>query len=158
MLTRRVLMRCLLLAVAAGSGAALLPEIAEAGPARRAERRRVKRRVRRRVRRRHRRRVRARVIAGRNHWVVPVALAVGWELNHEDRVVVVHEVRVVEVEGTRTEIVVVQGADGKNEEIAVVREDDDSNGKEEQGTALAEGDETTPGIASEEEVEIEVEE
>ena len=57
---------------------------AEAGPVRR-----HRRRVRRRIRRRHRRRVAIRMIAGRPFWVVPVGLAIGWELLHDNHVVVI---------------------------------------------------------------------
>ncbi len=89
----------------------------------------------------------------RHRWVVPVALAVGWELVHEDRVVVVKEVKVIVVEGEETEAIVTE--DG--EEILIEREDDDTNRKAEQGSTLPEGDTTTPAVETEEEVEVEVE-
>src|SRR4051794_27073784 len=56
-------------------------------------RRRVRRRVRRHVRRRIRRRVAFRMVTGRRVAVVPLAVAVGWELSLGPRVVVVREVR-----------------------------------------------------------------
>lgn len=117
--------------------------------------RRARRRVRRRVRRRIRRHVTFRMFAGRRVWVAPVALAVGWELALEtNRVVVVKETRFVERSGARVEVVVVQGADGKTEELEIVREDNADNGKHLEGSLLAENDKTTPGIEKEEDVEV----
>jgi len=89
--------------------------------------------------------------------VVPVAVAVGWELMRDDKVVVVKEVKVVEVEAEPREIVVVVHADGTQEEIEIVREDDENNAVELEGSILPEGDEKTPGIETEVEVEEEVE-
>jgi len=122
----------------------------EAGP----RARRHRRRVRRRIRRRHRRRAVRRIVNGRPVWVVPVGLAVGWELAQENRVVLVQETRIVEREGVKVEIAVVQGDDGGTSEIEIVREDTATNRKELEGSALADGDATTPGV----EVEIEVDE
>jgi uncharacterized Zn ribbon protein len=87
-------------------------------------------------------------------WVVPVGLALGWELDLGDRVVVVKETKFVVKEGTRVEVVVVQGADGKNEEIEVAREDTDDNRKSLQGTVLADGDKATPAVEADEDVEV----
>lgn len=88
-------------------------------------RRRVKRR--RRVRRRRvRRRVSWRVVRGRRRLVVPLGLAVGWELMFDDRVVVVREV-------TETRIVV-EHAQGSTETLAIVREDTDENLAELEGS------------------------
>jgi hypothetical protein len=117
---------------------------AEAGP-RAIHRRRVRRRIRRRIRRR----VVLRTIAGRRLWVVPVGLAVGWELVHENRVVVVKETKYIEVEGSKREVVIVQGSDGKTEQIEVAREDTPENSKNLEGSVLADGDKTTPGVDSE---------
>ena len=50
------------------------------------------------ARRRFRRRAVTRVMFGRRMWVVPVGLAVGWELFHSNRVVLVREIRVIERE------------------------------------------------------------
>lgn len=122
----------------------------------RAQRRRRRRRVRRRIRRRIRRRVAFRTIAGRRWWVVPAACAVGWELAWSDRAVVVKEIRVVEADGAKTEIAVVEHADGKTEEVPLVREDTKENAKEMEGTRLPDDDTTTPAVEREEEVEEEV--
>lgn len=125
------------------------------GRARRKVKRKTRRRVRRRVRRRIRRRVVWRTVGKRRALVVPVAMAVGWELAYDNRVVVVHEVKHVTVEGTKTEVVVIKNEDGTTEELAVVREDTADNGAEQQGSTLADGDTTTPAIETEEEVEVE---
>jgi hypothetical protein len=117
---------------------------AEAGP-RAIHRRRVRRRIRRRIRRR----VIFRTIAGRRVWVVPVGLAVGWELVHENRVVVVKETKYVEVGGARTEVAIVQGSDGKTEQVEVAREDTPENSKNLEGSVLPDGDKKTPGVDSE---------
>ena len=117
--------------------------------------RRARRRVRRTVRRRVRRRVTFRLVAGRRVWVAPVALAVGWEMVLDaNRVVVVKETRLVERSGSRVEVVVVQGTDGKTEELEIVRENTAENGKDLQGSVLPDADKTTPAIEKEEEVEV----
>lgn len=131
-----------------GLTALLSANEADAGP-----RQRRRRRVRRRIRRRHRRRVAVRMIAGRPFWVVPFGLAVGWELVHDDHVVVVKEIKVVEREGTKVEVSVVQQADGKTEEIAITREDNDENKKELEGSPLPDDDTKTPGVDAEIEVD-----
>jgi hypothetical protein len=121
-------------------------------PARRAARRRVRRHVRRRIRRR----AIVRTVAGRRVWVAPVALAVGWELLLDrDRVVVVKETKIVERDGARMEVAVVQDADGKSEQIEIVREDTPENGRNMKGSALPDDDKTTPATEEEEEVEEE---
>lgn len=147
MLDRRTFLTRLALALSAlGAGIAAWPEESEAGP--RAKRRKVRRRRR---RRRHRRRVVRRAWHGRHRWVVPLAIAVGWELQHEDRVVVVREIKVIEVEGESTEVVVT--TDG--EEIPIEREDDATNGKIEEGSFLADDDTASPGVDVEVEEEVE---
>lgn len=85
---------------------------------------------------------------GRRVAVVPVAVAVGWELEVEKTVVVVHEVK--------PEVVVVRYPDGTTKELAAVKEDTPENGEELQGTQLPEGS-TEPHREVEEEVEIEEE-
>jgi hypothetical protein len=95
-------------------------------------------RRRRRIRRRHRRRVVRRIVHGRHVWVVPVGLAVGWELVHEDRVVIVKETKFIEKEGATVEVVVVEDKDGKAEEIEIVREDTADNRKELEGSEVTE--------------------
>lgn len=147
--------------VSSAASLTLLASFAEANPP--ARRRRRRRRVRRRIRRRIRRRVAVRMVRGRRAWVVPVGLAVGWELMHENRVVVVREIKVVELEGVRTEVAVVVDADVKveagkaapAEEIAIVREDSRENAAELEGSRLADDDKTTPGLEAEIEEEIE---
>jgi hypothetical protein len=146
--------------VAGAVTATLLPRWAEAAsPARRRRRRRVRRRIRRRVRRR----VARRLIGGRPFWVVPVGLVVGWELVHENRVVVVREIRTVVVEGQKTEVAVVADLDAKvgagqvapGEEIAILREDTKENAAELEGSRLADDDKSTPGVEAEVEEEVE---
>jgi hypothetical protein len=96
-----------------------------------------------------------RTIAGRRVWVAPVALAVGWELMLDNnRVVVVRETKFVERGGTKVEVAVVQGSDGKTEELEIVREDTAENRKDLEGSVLADGDKTTPGVEKEEDVEV----
>lgn len=151
MQTRRSMLQGLV-ALAAG----LTSLDALAGPRRRA-RRRVRRRVRRRTRRRIRRHVFWRTVGGRRALVVPVAAAVGWELALGPDIVVVHEVKKIQVEGTTREVMVVVHKDGKKEEVEITREDTEENKKELEGSALAAGDNTTPAREVEEEVEEEVE-
>lgn len=105
-------------------------------------------RRRRRVRRRTRRRVVRRTVLGRPFWVVPVGLAIGWELVHRDRIVVVRQIRVVEREGRQVEVAVVADAAGKIEEVEIIREDTPENVQELEGTLLADNDQSTPGIDS----------
>lgn len=117
--------------------------------------RRARRRVRRRVRRRIRRHVIFRMVAGRRLWVAPLALAIGWEMVLEaNRVVVVTDTRFVERSGARVEVVVVHGADGKSEELEIVREDTEDNRKDLDGSVLPDSDKTTPATEREEEVEV----
>jgi hypothetical protein len=117
--------------------------------------RRTRRRVRRRVRRRICRRVTFRVVAGRRIWVAPAALAIGWELILDNnRVVVVKETKIVERSGTKVEVAVVQGDDGKTEELDIVRENTDGNSKDIEGSILSDDDKTTPAVEKEEEVEV----
>ena len=120
--------------------------VANAGPRVRRQRRRVHRRI----RRRHRRTVIFRTIRGRRMWVVPMALAVGWELADADRVVVVNEIKAVEVDGEKTEVAVVADAAGKTEEVPLLREDTAENKKEMPGSELPDDDTTTPAVESEE--------
>lgn len=125
-------------ALAAGLG------IAEAGP-----RAIHRRRVRRRIRRRFRRRVAIRMVRGRPFWVVPVGLAAGWELVHENRVVVVKETKFIEVDGAKTEVAIVEGSDGKTEQVMLAREDTPENSKNMEGSVLPDDDKKTPGVESE---------
>lgn len=154
--------RQFLTGLAAGAASlVLLPALGDAAtPARR---RRRRRRVRRRIRRRVRRRAVRRMVRGRPWWVVPVGLAVGWELLHEDRVVVVREVKVVEIDGEKAEVAVVvaadagAGAQASLEEIPIIREDTKENAEELEGSRLPDDDKSTPGREVEIEEEVEVE-
>jgi hypothetical protein len=138
--------RSLLASLAAGVAGGLVFgwRDALAGP-----RRRAVRRHRRRVRRRIRRRVAFRMVHGRRVWVVPVGLAVGWELMLDRRLVVVKETKYVLVDGARTEVLVVQDGDGKTEEIHVAREDTADNRVDLEGSVLPDSDKKTPGVESE---------
>lgn len=129
-------------------GAALVAGEAFAGPK---HRRRVRRRIRRRVRRRIRRRVIWRTIGPRRALVLPLAIAIGWELALDNRVVVVHEVR-------PDVVVVIDPKTNAREEIAMVKEDTADNAKDLEGTLLAENDSASPFRENEEEVEEEVDE
>ncbi len=142
-----------LLSAIAGTLSVVVGGLADLAAQRRPARR-ARRRVRRRVRRRIRRHITVRTIAGRRVWVAPVALAVGWELVlGRNRVVTVREVKFVERGGARVEIAVVEGSDGKREELEIVREDTAENGKDLQGSILPDDDKTTPAIEKEEEVD-----
>ena len=112
-----------------------------------------RRRVRRRIRRRFRRRVAIRMWRGHPLWVVPVGLAVGWELVHENRVVVVKETKFIEVDGAKTEVAIVEGSDGKTEQVMVAREDTPENSKNLEGSVISDSDKKTPGVESETESE-----
>jgi hypothetical protein len=149
--------RNFLVAIAALSGTALTLNVvdAQAGPLRR-RRRRVRRRIF--VRRRIRRHAFTRIVFGRPFWVVPLGLAVGWELAHADRVVVVKEIKVVEKDGNKIEVATVEDSKGKSEQIEITREDTAENSKNLEGTKLAANDTSTPSVEHEEEIEVEEEE
>lgn len=84
-------------------------------------------RVRRRIwRRRIRRHVAWHVISGRRLLVVPVALAVGWELLVDNKPVVVKEVH--------NHKVVIEHIDGRTETVEVVKQDTPENTKNHEGT------------------------
>jgi hypothetical protein len=135
---------------AALSGVLLVDEAdAQAGV-----RRRARRRVRRRIRRRIRRRAVTRVVLGRPFWVVPVGMVVGWELMHENRVVVVKETKIIERDGNKVEVAVVQDQQGKTEQIDLLREDNADNAKDLEGSRLADNDKSTPAVEAEVEEEV----
>jgi hypothetical protein len=137
------------LAALAGFGFAAQPSAALAQVVRR-----HRRRVRRRVRRRIRRRAVTRVVLGRPLWVVPVRLAVGWELVRDNRVVIVKETKVVERAGAKVEVAIVEDDQGKTEQVEILREDTRENGQELEGSTLAASDHTTPGIETEVEEDV----
>lgn len=93
------------------------PALAEAGP----RRRRVRRRVRRRMRR-IRRRVLWRPLTGRRALVVPVGLAVGWELMVDSRVAV--------VQGIGPGVVTVQYEGGERADLPYVQENTPENAQD----------------------------
>lgn len=95
------------------------------------------------------------MVTGRRVAVVPVGVVVGWQLSMPDRVVVVHEVKTVEVQGVPQEYVVVVGDDGYREEIPVIREDTAENREELVGAELDAGDTSTPSVEVEVEEEVE---
>lgn len=95
------------------------------------------------------------MVAGRRLWVVPVAAVVGWELLHENRVVVIKETKFVERDGTKVEVAVVQDNAGKTEQIDILRDDNAQNSKEIGGSEITDDDRTTPGFESEIENEVE---
>lgn len=101
------------------------------------------------VRRRYRRVAFTRVRFGRPFWVVPVRLSVGWELMHRDRVVVVREIRHVERDGGKSEVAVVEDANGKTEQVEITREDTARNAENLEGSVLPQGDVTSSGIETE---------
>lgn len=118
---------------------------AAAGP-RRPVRRRTRRRTRRRIRRRHRRRVTRRVVAGRSLLVVPVALAVGWELLVDDRVYVV---TAIAPDAAGIETATLTDDAGSTLKEAILREDTADNGQQLVGSEIDESDTTTPGVEEE---------
>ena len=78
-----------------------------------------------------------------------MGLAIGWELMHEGRIVVVKDTKIIEAGGVKTEVAIVQGADGKTEQVSITREDTADNRKDLGGSVLPEGDKKTPAIESE---------
>jgi hypothetical protein len=137
--------RKLLIALSLPLGIALALEPGEAS-AYPNPRRRLRHRVF--VRRRFRRRAFTRIRFGRPFWVVPVGVAVGWELAHRDRVVVVREIKVVEREGQKTEVAVVEDAAGKREEVEITREDTAENAGDLTGSVIGDGEPDTPAVES----------
>ena len=105
--------------------------------------------TRRRVRRRVRRRAVRRVVQGRPVWVVPIGIAVGWELAYENRIVVVTDITIAERDGMQVQVASVQDSLGKTEHVEILREDTDDNRKGLEGTVLPGTDTTTPGVDSE---------
>lgn len=70
-----------------------------------------------------RRRIQVRWVHGRSIWVVPVGLAAGWELWHDDRPLLVRGTRFVVLDGELREVVTVADAGGRLREIEILRED-----------------------------------
>lgn len=91
-----------------------VPLVAEARPFRRRVRRRVRRRL-----RRIRRRTIFRVVTGRRLLVVPIGVAVGWELMIDNRVALVQSVSPT--------VVVVQYEGGERAELPAMQENTPEN-------------------------------
>lgn len=144
--------RSFLAALVATLSGALIADQANAQIGMRA--RRARRRIHRRIRRRIRRRTLTRIVLGRPFWVVPVGLAVGWELVHDNRVVVVKETRIIERDGAKVEVAMVQDSSGKTEQVDLLREDTVENSKDIEGSVLPNDDKVTPGIDGEIEEEV----
>ena len=87
----------------------------------------VRRRV---IRRRVRRRVLWRTVRGRRVLVTPLALAIGWELMLDNKVVIVKTVHVDKI--------IVEHENGDTEEVDIVREDTSENSKELEGSEYEE--------------------
>ena len=85
-------------------------------------------------------------MGGRRVAVVPVGVVVGWQLSMPDRVVVVHEVKTVYVNGAPQERIIVVDDQGYREELPIVREDTAENRVELEGATLPSTDTTTPGL------------
>lgn len=96
--------------------------LVHSGPLRKRRRRRRRRFWRRRIRRH----AVWRTVGGRRFLVVPVGIAVGWELLKDDKVVVVKEVH--------KHRIVVEHTNGKTEEIEIVKEDTKENSKDLEGS------------------------
>lgn len=92
------------------------------------------------------------MIAGAAFFVVPTAMVVGWELQHEDTV---YEVVAVDKQDDGTEVATLKDPAGQQTKMPVVREDDDVNSKELEGSVLPDADTTTPGVESEIEEDVE---
>ncbi|HKY30931.1 MAG TPA: hypothetical protein VJV23_00205 [Candidatus Polarisedimenticolia bacterium] len=71
----------------------------------------------------------------------------------DNRVVIVKETKIIEKDGGKVEVVVVQDEKGKAEEIEVVREDTAENTKDLEGSVLPDDDKSTPATEKEEDVE-----
>lgn len=115
------------------------------------QRGRVRRRVRRRTRRRIRRRVGFRTVSGQRVLVVPLAVAAGWELAVDDRVLVVQRVQADSLDAAAAGA----PADTLPAKIPTFRQDTPANSVEHMGSLLPGDDTTTPAIEVEETVDME---
>ena len=97
------------------------------------------------------------MVAGRRVLVVPVAVAAGWELLIDKKIVVVKEVKTIEAETGKKTVILVQGNQEGDTvmELDAVLEDTKENSVELEGSLLPDGDTETPAIEREEEVEVE---
>ena len=117
--------RRFLASILAGLVWLLVPGLGEAEPPERRRRRRRRRRH-----RRIRRRVAWRVLGPRRLLVVPVAVAVGWELAIGPRIVIVEEVH--------PDHIIVKDTSGETDKIEVVKEDTMENTKDLEGSEVEE--------------------
>ena len=130
MTNRRVFLSGIL-ASAAAIFAGIVATDSDAGPRRRKKRRqKAKRKHNRKVHRRVRRRTRWRVVRGRRRLVVPLGIAIGWELAYDDHVVLVKEVH--------EHHIVVEHPDGTTENVDVHQEDTEENSEELEGSVIEE--------------------
>ncbi|HLA72912.1 MAG TPA: hypothetical protein VK624_15510 [Steroidobacteraceae bacterium] len=98
------------------------------------------------IRHRIRRRLLVRAVRGRLEWIVPMELAVGWELQHARRVAVVRELHIVGAEGAKSELAVVALSDGTTEKFPITRQDTSDNRLNLTGSAIEPHDHDTPAI------------
>lgn len=88
--------------------------------------------------RRTRRYASARVVSGRLFWVVPAALAPGWELVYHNRVVLVRETCIVERNGRRSEVAIVEDSGRHRDTVEITREDNAVNRQVLEGSIVEE--------------------
>jgi hypothetical protein len=88
--------------------------------------------------RRARRHASTRVVSGRLFWVVPAELTAGWELVYRKRVVVVRETRIVERNGRKSEIAMVEDSGRHCSTVEITREDNAENSLALEGSVVEE--------------------
>lgn len=98
------------------------------------------------IRHRIRRRLLVRAVQGRLEWIVPMELAVGWELQHSRHVVVVRQLHIVGAEGAKSELAVVARSDGGTEKFPITRQDTSDNRVNLTGSPIEPHDLDTPAI------------
>lgn len=98
------------------------------------------------ARHRIRRRLLVRTHRGRIEYVVPTDLAVGWELQHAARVVLVRELQVSGPEASRIEIAIVSLLDESIERLPITRENTDENRVSLVGSLIEPDDPESPAI------------
>ncbi len=91
-----------------------------------------------RAHRRTRRHASTRVVSGRLFWVVPAALAAGWELVYRNRVVVVCETRIVDRNGRESEVAIVEDSSRHRCTVEITREDNVDNWQMLEGSIVEE--------------------
>ena len=68
------------------------------------------------------------MVNGRRRLIVPLGVAVGWELTYDDKVVIVKEVH--------EQHIIVENPDGSTEKVDVLKEDTEENSKELEGSEI----------------------